>query len=74
MDVPQVQYAAKMIMAEASRPTPLAEVRLKRAARYLNGAPITEWHYPLQELPTEALVESDSDWAGSDDAKSTQCA
>ena len=73
LDVPQVQFAAKMVMAEASRPTPLAEVRLRRAARYLVGNPITEWHYPLQELPTTVVVEADSDWAGSEDAKSTQC-
>eukprot|EP00959_Pyramimonas_sp_CCMP1952_P329710 6903281-Pyramimonas_sp.AAC.1 len=53
-DVLQVQCAAKMIMAEASKPTPLAEVRLKRAARYLVGCPVTEWHCPLHGLPVTA--------------------
>ena len=72
-DVPQVQFAAKMIMAEATKPTALAEVRLKRAARYLIGCPITEWHFPLQDLPDRASVEADSDWAGDENAKSTQC-
>eukprot|EP00959_Pyramimonas_sp_CCMP1952_P054977 1148989-Pyramimonas_sp.AAC.1 len=43
-------------MAEASRPTPLAEVGLKRAARYLVGSPVTEWHCPLQDLPATADV------------------
>eukprot|EP00959_Pyramimonas_sp_CCMP1952_P004998 104721-Pyramimonas_sp.AAC.1 len=60
-------------MAEASKPTLLAEVRLKRAARYLVGCAVTEWHCPLQDLPVTADVEGDSDWAGADDAKSTQC-
>ena len=29
--------------------------------------------YPIQNLPSEVLVEGDSDWAGGADAKSTQC-
>eukprot|EP00959_Pyramimonas_sp_CCMP1952_P077197 1613639-Pyramimonas_sp.AAC.1 len=53
-DVPKVQYAANMIMAEGPKPTPLAEVRLKRAARYLAGCPVTEWHCPLHGLPVTA--------------------
>eukprot|EP00959_Pyramimonas_sp_CCMP1952_P184905 3866148-Pyramimonas_sp.AAC.1 len=62
-----------MAMAEASRPTPLAEVRLNRAARHLVGGPVAEWHCPLQDLPVAADVEGDSAWAGAGDAKSTQC-
>eukprot|EP00959_Pyramimonas_sp_CCMP1952_P029300 615081-Pyramimonas_sp.AAC.1 len=62
-----------MVMAEASRPTPLAEARLQRAARYLVGCPVTEWHYPLQDLPVTADVEGDRALAGADDAKPTQC-
>eukprot|EP00959_Pyramimonas_sp_CCMP1952_P398791 8356159-Pyramimonas_sp.AAC.1 len=62
-----------MVVAEASRPAPFAQVGLKRAAWYLVGRPVTEWHCPLQGLPVAVDVEGDSDWAGVGDAKSTQC-
>eukprot|EP00959_Pyramimonas_sp_CCMP1952_P344173 7208548-Pyramimonas_sp.AAC.1 len=57
-DVPQVQYAAKMIMVEASKPSPLAESQIQSCCT---------------DLPVAADVEGDGDWAGADDAKSTQC-
>ena len=72
-DVPQIQFAAKCIMSDAQHPTLLTEARLKRAGRYLIGHPVTEWHYPVQDLPQFVLVEGDADWAGAEDAKSTQC-
>eukprot|EP00959_Pyramimonas_sp_CCMP1952_P081882 1710369-Pyramimonas_sp.AAC.1 len=40
-------------MAEASKRAPLAEVRFKRAARYLVGCPVTEWHCLLQGHPSQ---------------------
>jgi hypothetical protein len=74
IDRPECQYASKCVMAEIGAPTQLTLARLKRLVRFLIGAPVLEWYYPVQALPREVLVETDSDWA--EDAvtrRSTSC-
>ena len=63
-DRPDIQYAAKEISRRMARPGRSDWALLKRAGRYLVGAPravqLFAWQTPLALL--EAYV--DSDWAG----------
>ena len=72
-DVPQIQFAAKAVMQDAAKPTGVTVARLKRVGRHLLGHRITEWHYVEHNLPGEVITEGDSDRAGSEDARSSQC-
>jgi hypothetical protein len=43
-------------------------------ARYLKGAPMLEWHFNYQPLPTKTATFLDSDWAGAEaQRRSTIC-
>ena len=64
LDRPDIQFAAKTVMADASAPMNITEARLKRLVRYMMAAPRVEWHFPVQKLPTTVVGYSDSDWAG----------
>ena len=61
-----VQFAAKEICRDMSKPTGRSQKRLKRLARYLLDHPRLIWSYgPCDEEDSNVLrTFSDSDWAG----------
>ena len=65
LDRPDLQFTAKTVMAQASAPTRLTEARLKRAVRFLAGAPVLLWSFPRQPWPAVVDITVDSDWGGS---------
>jgi len=74
LDRPDIMYASKTCMSEISAPTKLMEARVKRLARYLAGVPELEWHFVLQDMPTEVVPHADSDWASEvTHRRSTSC-
>ena len=66
MDRPDLQYAAKCICKWMAKPTFGAWSKLKRAARYLVGAPSVVWKMGEIALAELELIDAiaDSDWAG----------
>ena len=65
LDRPDVQFAAKEICKDMSRPTPAGLRKLKRVARYLVGAARMVWMMPMDDEEAEFIdVYADSDWAG----------
>ncbi len=73
-DRPDLQYAAKEICQDMSKPTAGGSAKVKRAARYIVGARRMVWTYKEfegDEADVEIVVCVDSDWAGGADRKST---
>ena len=63
-DRPDLAYAAKELSRAMANPKPADVTRLKRAIRYLRGAPTATLQYKWQERPSKLVTFSDSDWAG----------
>ena len=63
LDRPSIQFALSEITSSMSKPTRLHELRLKRLGRYLISYPREVWMFDIQDLPTEHVVYTDSDWA-----------
>ena len=84
MDRYDIQHAAKELATEMKTPTNEGMVRLKRLARYLNGAPRVVQKFQRQSEHTwvsdrlprsiDLIIDVDSDWAGDKRMlKSTLC-
>ena len=84
MDRYDIQHTAKELATEMKIPTNEGMVRLKRLARYLNGAPRvvqkfkrqSEHRWVSDRLPRsiDLIIDVDSDWAGDKRMrKSTLC-
>ena len=74
LDRPDMQYATKELCQGMARPSCLGQARIKRATRYLIGAPRLVWWFGESEekgQTEEIEVFVDSDWAGASDRKST---
>ena len=64
-DRPDMQYAAKEIYREMSKPKESSQEKLKRLARYLLEFPRLVWEYREWTIqPDNFKVFGDSDWAG----------
>ncbi|CAK0851548.1 unnamed protein product, partial [Prorocentrum cordatum] len=64
LDRPEVQFAAKECARGMQRPTERHLRLLKRAGRFLIGAPRAIWKWGRQRAPTVMDIYSDTDWAG----------
>ena len=64
MDRMDIQFAAKEILRQVSRPNDADWTNLKRAARYLIGAPRLVAKYRWEALSDELTVYTDSNHAG----------
>ena len=64
LDRSDIQYCAKEIAKHMARPTALDWAKIKRAARYLAGAPRYVQRYEWQEYDGTMQAYADSDWAG----------
>ena len=66
LDRPDLQFAASVLGRSMSKPTIMAEMKLKKVVRYLLAHPCATYHYePGRVGATIQLVAwSDSDWAG----------
>ena len=74
LDRPDVQFATKELCQGMARPSRLGEMRIKKAVRYLVGAPRLVWWFGELEEEGQAdriEVYVDSDWAGARNRKST---
>ena len=69
LDRPELQYAAKVVASDISKPTELTRHRVKRVAKFLVDHPRLEWHFPAQDADMLGVLSgySDSDWALVDD-------
>ena len=65
LDRPDAQFALKVVLSAASRPTRRSLVRLRRLVRYLLRFPSLVYVFALQAPPAWADAFGDSDWAGS---------
>ena len=63
-DRPDIQFAAKEVCRKMSAPDETAWGQLKRLARYLAGESRVVYEYHRQQIPTEVVVWSDTDFAG----------
>ena len=66
LDRPELQYAASVLGRYMSKPTVLAEMKLKKVARYLVSHPRIVYHFVpgAWNQGEEVVAWSDSDWAG----------
>ena len=64
LDDPRIGFASKLVSQAMATPTEEGEVVLKRALRYLKGAPGCEWDFVWQDSQPYLIGYSDSDWAG----------
>ena len=64
LDRVDIQYCAKEIAKHMSRPVELDWIKIKRAARYLAGAPRYVQMYEWQDYDGHMHAFADSDWAG----------
>ncbi|CAK0882798.1 unnamed protein product, partial [Prorocentrum cordatum] len=64
LDRPEVQFAAKECARGMQRPTERHLRLLKRAGRFLIGAPRAIWKWGRQRAPTVMDIYSGTDWAG----------
>ena len=63
-DSPELQFPAKELSKEMSRPTVGSWGRLKKTVRFLVGRRKVVWRFAWQEEATSLHVFADSDWAG----------
>ena len=59
-----LQFAAKELCRDMSKPTRKSMDKMKRAARYLVGVPELVIEYVNQKPPRRLSIFADSDWAG----------
>ena len=64
LDDPRIAYASKLVSQTMSKPTEEGELVIKRAVRYLKGAPACIWDFTWQDKQEYLIGHSDSDWAG----------
>jgi hypothetical protein len=64
MDRPDLQFSVKELMRFLSQPSERHWTALKRAARYLIGAPRLAARYPWSPLAAKVVIYVDSDFAG----------
>ncbi|CAK0876009.1 unnamed protein product [Prorocentrum cordatum] len=64
LDRPEVQFTAKECARGMQMPTERHFRLLKRAGRFLIGAPRAIWKWGRQRAPTAMDIYSDTDWAG----------
>ena len=64
LDRPDLAFCAKELSRAMAKPTTHDGVRLKRAIRYIKGAPTRALEYVWQDKTNEIRTYSDSDWAG----------
>ncbi|CAK0830057.1 unnamed protein product [Prorocentrum cordatum] len=64
LDRPEVQFAAKECARGMQKPTERHLRLLKRAGRFLIGAPRAIWKWGRQRAPTVMDIYSDTGWAG----------
>ncbi|CAK0838042.1 unnamed protein product, partial [Prorocentrum cordatum] len=64
LDRPEVQFTAKECARGMQKPTERHLRLLKRAGRFLIGAPRAIWKWGRQRAPTVMDIYSDTDWAG----------
>ena len=62
-DRPDLQFSAKEICRNMSKPTDLAWGAMKRMCRFLGGTQRLVWKFRFQEA-SEVTIYSDTDWAG----------
>ena len=63
-DSPDLQFPAKELSKDMSRPTVQSWHRLKKAVRFLIGRKSVVWEYAWQEEVGAVSVFADSDWGG----------
>ena len=63
-DRPDLAVTANVLSRSMARPREGQELGIKRAIRYLNGAPRLCYKFGWQEVPEMVDVLTDSDWAG----------
>ena len=63
-DSPELQFTAKELSKEMSRPTVGSWQRLKKAVRFLVYRQRVVWEFGWQEEPGRVTVFADSDWGG----------
>ena len=68
-----LKFAVKEILRKASCPTTITDQRLKRVARWLVDNRRLLMLYPWQPLQDKVTLKTDSDYAGTDDFRSTTC-
>ena len=74
LDRPELQFPSKELARGMQQPTQFDMEQLKRAVRFLIGAPRLVQRFKLQQLPRRVVVFSDSDHAGClKTRKSTSC-
>jgi hypothetical protein len=59
-----LQFSAKELCRDMSKPTQNSMVKTKRMARYLVGVPVVQIEYVNQRPPKRFSIFADSDWAG----------
>ena len=64
LDRPELQFTAKECARGMQKPTERHHRLLKRAGRFLLGAPRAVWIWGRQRMPAVLDVYSDTDWAG----------
>ena len=71
LDRPELQYAAKCVASDISKPTELTRHRVKRIARFLLGHPRVEWEFKMQDedMLGKLVGHSDSDWAADKESR-----
>ena len=63
-DRPDIAYAAKEVMRDASCPTEFTQRKLKKLGRYLRGCPRLVWKYGWSDRDGVVETSADSDHAG----------
>lgn len=64
MDRWGIQYALSQILKDLKTPTAGGMLRLRKLVKYLVAHPDIPLYFVYQELPSELIGHSDSDWAG----------
>ena len=73
-DRPETQYATKEAARLMSDPTRAGKCMLKRLCQYWSEAPVLNWCFPYQEMPSEIREVTYSNWAGEmEGLRSTSC-
>ncbi len=74
LDRPDTQFATGRVMQYVTKPTVLAEARMKHLARYIHTHPQVVWIFEQQDWVDEITIITDADWAtDADTRRSVDC-
>ena len=69
LDRPDTQFATGRVMQYVTKPTVLAEARMKHLARYIHTHPQVVWIFEQQDWIDELTIIMDADWATDADTR-----